>query len=363
MIITQIRIQYHQWLTSRQKHRALNETDITVFLRQFATLISAGISLVHCCDVLEKSQEKLALQLLIYNIKREILAGKNLSQSFIIYPHYFDNLIQQLIMIGEQSGRLDEMLLTIAHHQEKKIAFKKRIQQALFYPMIISLTALLVTIAMLLLVIPRFAELFRNTQVTLPFLTSLIFYLSALMQKYFFWLIAIISCSLLLLFYYHPQKNWQRTLLTFLTTLPIIKSYRHKIFLARFARHLALTLSAGMPITEAFILITPTSSATFTNLIANLRAKISAGVTLHHAMRLSNFFPFLMIQMVKIGEESGQLETMLNKSAEFLESEMDAFLIKLSELLEPLIMIVLGVLIGGLVIGMYLPIFKLGNTL
>lgn len=351
------------WKYFSQNQR-VNAFDITVFLRQFATLISAGIPIIQSCDILEKSQEKRALRLLIYSIKRDILSGHNLYSSLKSHPTYFDLLTCHLVQIGEHTGQLEMMLITIANYQEKNLAFKKKVKQALFYPCIITLTALMVTFSMFIFVIPRFAELFHDMQDTLPLLTVCLFYLSDKLQQYVFLWLACTFFSIVIFIYAMRTTNAQRYLQQIIAQLPLIKPCLHKITLARFARNLAITFAAGIPITDALKLAANTNNnIEFTRIIAELRSKISSGLQLHHAMLASNFFPVLMIQMVKIGEESGMFELMLDKIADFFESDIEQLIGRLNHLLEPLIMLVLGVLIGGLVIGMYLPIFKLGSAL
>ncbi|TAK79237.1 MAG: type II secretion system F family protein [Gammaproteobacteria bacterium] len=352
------------YLHHRKQKHSISTRDTALFFRQFATLIAAGVPIIQSCTILEKSQEKTALRLLIYAIKRDILAGKTLSHCLQRYPHYFDPLTVQLIKIGEHTGRLDTMLLIIATHQEKHLAFRKRIQQALFYPVLILITALIITFCMFIFVIPRFAELFQDMQTSLPLLTRLIFYLSAKLRECLFPALALTLVLITLSIrgkYSTPIKRYfQHTF----STLPFIHTTLHKIKLTRFVRYLALTLTAGLPITDALALAGASSQdPSFTTAILQLQSKIRTGLSLHRAMETLPHFPTLMTQMVKVGEESGKLESMLDKLADFFESDIDHLLHHLNQLLEPLIMVVLGVLIGGLVIGMYLPIFKLGSRL
>jgi type IV pilus assembly protein PilC len=347
-----------------KQHRHITLFDICVFLRQFATLMAAGIPIIQSCEILEKSQEKIALRLLIYSIKREILSGKNLFYSMQQCPRYFNALTCQLVRIGEQTGKLDTMLIMIANHQEKNMAFKKRVQQALFYPCIIMITALIVTLGMFLFVIPHFATLFHDMEEKLPLLTLWIFYLSAKLKQYL-WLGGVLTFLFILAIYHgQHQPHVKRYLQQLTAKLPLIKECLRKILLARFARQLAIAFAAGIPITEALTLAgNAHDNSEFTQTIVQLRNHINAGLPLHHAMEGLAYFPAFMTQMIKIGEESGMLEPMLSKTADFFESDIDQLVSRFHQLLEPLIMIVLGVLIGGLIIGMYLPIFKLGNIL
>jgi len=349
--------------TFKQK-RGITDFDIAVFLRQMATLITAGIPLIKSCDILEKSQVKTALQLLIYSIKREILTGKDLFFSLRHHHHYFDEMTCQLIKIGEHTGKLDTMLCMIASHKEKKLAFKRQVKQALFYPCMITITTIIVTLCMFIFVIPRFAELFHDSQIHLPLLTTWIFFLSSKLQQHTYFIFAPILFIVLVILSSKLSSSLKKNITLFLIKSPIINTCVQKVILARFARNVAITFAAGMPITEALRLAMNASGhSEFAGLASTLRNKINSGLQLHQAMQTLSYFPDMMIQMVKIGEESGMLEHMLNKLADFFESDIDHWVGQLSQLLEPLIMLVLGVLIGGLVIAMYLPIFKLGSVL
>src|SRR5579862_2165502 len=339
-----------QYLSNLQLNRQASLFDICIFFRQFSTLISAGIPIIKSCDILEKSQSKIALRILIYTIKHDILAGKPLSVSLKKYPQYFDMLTCHLIQIGEHTGKLDMMLISVANYWEKNLVLKKRIKQALFYPGIIISIALIITLAMLIFIIPRFAELFQDTEIKLPILTRCIFYLSSKVQQFIYFLLGITP---IVYFILSHQKVSYQFIYSYLYKLPFIKSCRYKITLTRFARNLAITFTAGIPIIEGLQLAVDTRENTeFATLITKLRHRISSGRQLHQAMETFPAFPVLMVQMIKIGEETGMLEQMLNKMADFLESDIEQLIAYLSHILEPLIMIVLGVLIGGLVIAM-----------
>ncbi len=327
--------------------------------------MSAGVPIIQSCDLLEKSQVKSSIRLLIYSIKREMLTGKELYYSLRSHHYYFDELTCQLVKMGESTGKLDKMLCIIADQQEKNFAFKKRVYQTLFYPCVICVTAFIVTCSMFIFVVPRFADLFQDTQVSLPLLTRCIFYFSAQLQQHLFLLLLpVIAC---ILAFFHPglSSHLKQSMRQFFIRFPPLRQCLHKIFIARFARNLAMTFAAGMPINEALKLAAQaTGSAEFSTVwVKSLRRHINSGLPLHHAMQTLSYFPDLMIQMTKIGEESGMLVNMLNKVADFLEADINQLINHLNQLLEPLIMLGLGVLIGGLVIGMYLPIFKLGNAL
>lgn len=347
-----------------KQNRRITSFDITILFRQLATLIAAGVPIIKSCEILEKSQAKTTLRLLIFSIKREILSGKDLFSSLHQHPRYFDELTCQLIKIGEHTGKLETVLLMIAENKEKNLMLKKRVTHALLYPCIITITAMLVTLSMLIFVIPQFAILFSETHIKLPALTRCIFFLSLQVQHH--WLL-LFSPLLLSLCFFMPSTWFDKLksdLSRHIIKLPLIHSFVLHIALARFARTLAMTFAAGMPITNALKLIMHAGHPLeFTDLIVKLHSNITSGLQLHQAMGALPYFPDLMIQMVKIGEESGMLDQLLNKVASFFEADIDHTIHHFSQLLEPLIMLMQGVLIGGLVVGMYLPIFKLGNVL
>ncbi|HLB41375.1 MAG TPA: type II secretion system F family protein [Gammaproteobacteria bacterium] len=343
---------------------SINHFDIIVFLRQLATLISAGIPIMQSCDMLAKIQEKKSLHLLIHSIRWHIASGKPLSYSLNLHQHYFDVLTCQLVKIGEHTGKLDEMLVLIANHHEKNFTFKKKLQQIIFYPCIMILVTLWMTAGLLLFVIPRFAELFQDSQEQLPALTYYIFYFSTKLRFYLIMMLAMTHIAVLIIPYHDATRHKMNYYLKrWLNYMPPIKQYLLKIIFAQFARHLAITFSAGISISNALKLVAAThTDKKFTSTITLLLYKVSSGQTLHHAMQTLAYFPEFMIHMVKIGEETGKLDYMLAKTADFIEAEIDQITVKLGKLIEPLIMLFLGALIGGIVIGMYLPIFKLGTT-
>lgn len=338
--------------------KQISAHSLAIFFRQFATLMTSGITLVQICEMLEKTQTPY-FNALIHAIKKDILAGKTLSFCLEQHPKHFNHFVCQLIHMGEQTGKLEMVLQTIAEQQEKQLRFKKQVRQALFYPCIVLSTACLITGAMFLFVIPKFAILFADMQQDLPLLTRSIFSLAAGIHHYFIPISLMLLCSfgLSLLVKQHFSLTY------YFTQLPFLHSQFNKITLIHFARNLALTFTSGIALPEALTISAHASgNLAFIETITSIRSKIQSGLPLYYGMGLSPIFPALMIQMVKIGEESGQLEHMLNKTADFFESDIEQFMKYFTQLLEPLIMLILGVLIGGLILGMYLPIFKLGNA-
>lgn len=346
---------------SRKHNQKITAFDIVVFWRQFASLVAANLSIIQICDILEKSQKNIAVSILIQEIKQELLRGKNLFQSLYRQP-YFDELTCHLIRIGEHTGKLDLMLCRIAEHQEKSFSFKNKIKKSLFYPGIITLITFALTFSMCMFVVPRFADLFKDSGTKLPLITIWVFFLSDQLNQHFLSIILLIIV-ITLAAYLHFPPHLKIKLQNVCKQLPLISTCIHKITLARFARNLAIAFSTGIPIKEALQLSLDKNDENFTESVTSLTSKINAGLPLHHAMTTLSIFPDIMIQMIKIGEETGLLDQMLDKTADFFESEVDLLLDQFGLLLEPLIMIMLGVLIGGLVLSMYLPIFNLGSTL
>lgn len=346
------------------KKRQITEADINYFFQQFGVLFAAGVPLIKCFEILEKSQVNGCLSELIFSIKQNLLAGRELYMCLRQHLQYFDELTCQLVKMGEHTGKLEEILILIANEKEKKLLLQKQIKKALTYPIIISTVALLITLGLFLFVIPRFADLFAENSLQLPFLTQSIFFLSHWLTKHVYLFLIVVSLFFLPfmpLQLFHPYRKKS---IYYFCKLPMLARLIHKSSLSRFARNLAIAYSAGIPITQALKLILyANANSTLTHQVILLKSKINAGLQLHQAMRLIPGFPEFMLQMIKIGEESGRMEQLLGKIADILEAEVQQFVNQFNQLLEPLIMLFQGVLIGGLVIGMYLPIFKLGNVL
>lgn len=345
-------------------NKKITVLDIALFFRQLTALISAGSPLMQSCDILQKSQEKEKCQKLIMNIKNEIASGNNFANSLRKFPQHFDSLTCHLVQTGEQTGTLSIMLKRITHHKEKSIALKKQLIKALFYPITLFLIAIIVTIIMLTCIVPRFAELFQNMHGQLPPLTLAVISLSTIFKNYFWLSITLLPCSVLFTYYLKKSKKLRHQVDSFLLSFPLIGKILQKSILARLMRNLATTFSAGISITDSLNIIAYTSgNIVYTKLILSLKNQVTSGQPLHIAMHNHYLFPSIAVQMIKIGEESGTLAAMLEKMADFYESDVENIIANCSQLLEPLIMVILGVLIGGLVLAMYLPIFKLGTII
>lgn len=347
-----------------RSEKKISTLDIAIFFRQLATLIAAGVPIVQSCEIMRQSHEKMQFKNLIDALKKEIEAGKNLVSGLRKFPRYFDDLICHLIHAGEQAGTLEIMLKRIAHYKEKSLRLKNQITQALFYPMMIFLVATIVSITMLTFVVPRFSDLFSSMHGKLPFFTLFIISLSNFIRHNIWLGILPVFAIALFSYFFKTSLQVKQHFDHLILHIPFLGNVCKKVILARFARSLATTFAAGIPITEALKMIANASgNHDYTKAIFNLQKEVSVGLQLHSAMQLNPLFPPMPIQMIKIGEESGSLEHMLEKIAEIYEADIDHLVANLSHLLEPLIMTILGVLIGGLVIAMYLPIFKLGTLL
>lgn len=340
-----------------RKNKHISSLDITLFFQQFASLFSAGIPLMKCFDILAKSNSTLSH--IILTIKHDILSGKNLYTSLRRHPTYFDELTCQLIKIGEHTGKLNELLLSIANNHAKATAFRNQIKQALLYPCFIMSTAIIITFIMFIFIIPKFAELFQQTENKLPALTLFLFSFANALNRY----LPIIMLIFIVIFISIKKINHTYTFKHVIKSAPIIKPCLHTILLIRFTRHLAITLSAGIPIIDALTLsANACDDLAFFQTHIFIRNKVASGIQIHQALASIAHIPAFITQMVRIGEESGKLADMLANCADLLEAQLNRNLKQLSQLLEPLIMLVLGALIGGMVIGMYLPIFNLGKA-
>lgn len=334
-----------------------------VFLEQLANLLAAGVPITRCIDMLEKSQPEMTIRLYFYKMKQQLLAGQAVHQCLSLIPEWFDTYAIKLVALGERTGKLEMVLLALADHYAKRQAIMRKIRGILFYPCMILASALLMTLAMFIFIIPAFAEMFRDAQQPLPWLTQWLFHTAALVNHLFLPLIILIIFSLAALFILRKYAGMTAIQLN-LAELPILRHSLNQLMIIRFTRHLALALNAGMPILQALQLCGELQThAAVTRELRYLRNTISTGASLYQSVEPLTLFPPLLKQMIKTGEESGHLDTLLTKAADILENELQARLTRFTTLLEPLIMVILGVLIGGLVIGMYLPVFNLGSVL
>ena len=338
--------------------------DITIFTRQLATMMKAGVPLVQSFEIVAEGLDNPAMRDVVIGIKEEVEGGNTFAGALRKYPQYFDDLFCSLVGSGEQSGALETMLDRVAIYKEKSELLKQKIKKALKYPMTVIVVALIVTIILMVKVVPVFQDLFAGFGAELPAFTQMVVNMSNWMQSYWYILIAGIG---LVIGAFVEAKKRSKAFRDFLDRAalkaPIFGDLVYKAVIARYARTLSTTFAAGVPLIEA---LESTAGATgnvvYYNAVMRIREDVSTGQQLQFAMRSTNVFPSMAVQMVAIGEESGALDAMLEKVATHFENEVDNAVDGLTSMMEPLIMAVLGVLVGGLVIAMYLPIFQMGSV-
>lgn len=350
---------------SRRRATRLSGKTIAFLLRQLATLIRAGVPILAAFDIIARSQEKAEATRLLLQIRADLQTGSSLATAFARHPENFDALTCTLVAAGEQSGLLDVMLTRIADYQEKMLTIRGKLRGALTYPIAILMVALIVTILMLVLVVPAFENSFSSFGATLPLPTRIIIDGSAVLRDYgVIILILLTAAGSGLVHQWRRNPRWQAVTDRWQLTLPILGSLLRRAALARWSRTLASLYAAGIPLLDTLI---PAGDATdnqiFQQASQTLRQKINQGNSLSLALARQNEFSPLLVQMVAIGEESGTLDDMLSKVADIYDREVDESVALLGTLMEPLLMLVLGGIIGGLVIAMYLPIFELGSVL
>jgi type IV pilus assembly protein PilC len=338
--------------------------DIAVFSRQLATMLAAGIPLVQAFEIVGAGHEKPAMQKLILDIKSDIEGGTSLHEALARHPLYFDDLFVNLVEAGEQAGALEGLLDKIATYKEKSEAIKKKVKKALFYPTAVLVVAVIVTIILLLFVIPQFEDLFKNFGADLPAFTQMVINLSRFVQHDGLYLAAVIGAAVWAFFYFYKRSRPMRTFLDRMSLkFPIIGPILNKAAIARFARTLSTMFAAGVPLVEALESVAGAcGNIVYEDAVMKMRDEVATGQRLQRAMENTGKFPNMVVQMIAVGEESGALDSMAGKVAQFYEDDVDAAVDSMSSLLEPLIMAILGVLVGGLVVAMYLPIFKLGSV-
>ncbi len=339
--------------------------DIAIVTRQIATMLTAGVPLVQTIDLIANGADNKSLRKLILGLSAKVQTGLPLSDVLREQPKYFDELYCDLVKSGEQSGSLDRIFNRIAIYKEKAEALKSKIKKAMFYPVSVVLVAMIVTSILLIFVVPQFAEIFASFGAELPAFTLMVVGLSDFMQSYW-WIVLGILIIAFKAFSFAYQKNLKfRTQMdAALLKAPIFGPIFNKAAVARYARTLSTTFAAGVPLIQALESAAGAAgNEIYRNAIMDVRSDVSAGTQMFLAMRTTNCFPEMVIQMVSIGEEAGSLDSMLDRVANIYEQEVDDAVDGLTALLEPLIMAVLGVIIGGLIIAMYLPIFQLGSVI
>jgi type IV pilus assembly protein PilC len=343
--------------------KSITAADIALVTRQIATMLGAGVPLVQSVDLIASGSDNKNLRNLMQKISVKIQAGIPLSEVLREYPKYFDELYCDLVKSGESSGALDSIFDRIAVYKEKAEALKSKIKKAMFYPVAVLVVAFIVTSILLIFVVPQFAEIFAGFGAELPGFTLFVLGISELMQQYW-WLVLLVlfAVGYIIKKSYGNSLKFRTWMDGALLKAPVIGNILNKAAVARYARTLSTTFAAGVPLIEALESAAGASgNEVYKNAIMFIREEVSSGNPMFIAMKQSKRFPEMVVQMVAIGEESGALDSMLDKVANIYEQEVDDAVDGLTALLEPMIMAVLGVVIGGLIIAMYLPIFQLGS--
>jgi len=342
----------------------VTEKDITLFTRQLATMMKAGVPLLQAFDIVGKGASNQAVSKLLMNVKADVETGSSLAQAFRKYPLHFDALFCNLVGAGEAAGILDSLLDRLATYKEKILAIKSKIKSALFYPVSIIVVAIVITAVIMIFVIPAFKQVFTSFGADLPAPTLVVMAISDFVVAYWYIIFVLLGGSLYGFFFmWKRSEKVQIAMDRLLLRLPIFGEIIRKATIARWTRTLATMFAAGVPLVEALDSVGGASgNHIYKTATKQIQSEVSTGTALTVAMQNSTVFPNMVIQMVSIGEESGQLDAMLSKVADFYEAEVDDAVEAMSSLMEPVIMVVLGVLIGGMVVAMYLPIFKLGQV-
>ena len=344
---------------------SITTADIAIFSRQLATMLAAGIPLVQAFEIVGSGHENAAMQKLILSIKADVEGGSALAEALAKHPLYFDDLFINLVEAGEQAGALETLLDKIATYKEKTEALKKKIKKALTYPAAVLVVAFVVTTILLIFVIPAFEDLFKGFGADLPTFTRMVIDLSFFVREQGWYIAIIMGSGIGAFFYFKKRSRAMRHWLDRMSLkIPVIGSILQKASIARYARTLSTMFAAGVPLVEALESVAgATGNIVYEIGVLEMRDEVATGQRLQQAMENSDLFPNMVIQMIAVGEESGSLDEMSAKVADFYEEDVDNAVDNLSSLLEPMIMAILGVLVGGLVVAMYLPIFKMGSVI
>jgi len=338
--------------------------DIATFTRQMATMMKAGVPMLQSLDLIIEGHENPRMRALVDSLKQDVAAGNSLGSALRKQPLYFDDLYCNLVESGEQSGALEALLERVATYKEKTESLKGKIKKAMYYPAAVVVVAIGVSAILLIKVVPQFQEVFSSFGAELPAFTKMVIDLSELLQKDWLIILAVLVASVFgFKEAFKRSAKMRDTVDRWLLKFPIVGNIIYKSAVARFARTLSTTFAAGVPLTDALDSVAgATGNIVFRSATHKIKADVSTGTQLNFSMRSTSIFPPLAVQMTAIGEESGALDAMLDKVANIYEEEVDNLVDSLTSLMEPMIMVVLGVLVGGLVIAMYLPIFQLGSV-
>ncbi len=344
---------------------SIKPVDIATLTRQIATMLSAGVPLVQSIELLAQSHDKMSMRIMLAKMCEDISSGTPFHQALRKYPLYFDKLYCDLVQAGEASGAMEKIYDQLATYKEKGEMLKSKIKKAMMYPTVVVLIAAAVTLILLIYVVPQFEAIFASFDAKLPAFTQFVVMLSRMMQEWWYVVLPIVGLSIWGFFQvYRRNQKFHDQVDRATLNIPAIGNIIEKGCLARFASTLATTFSAGIPLVDALVSAKGAAgNAKYTEAINDVRNDVMGGMQLNTAMKATQVFPAMLNQMVMIGEEAGSLDSMLNKIAGIYQSEVDDAVDGLSSLLEPVIMVFLGVVIGGLVIAMYLPIFSMGSVI
>ncbi len=338
--------------------------DIAFFSRQMATMMKSGVPIVGSLDIIASGHKNPRMKKMVDTIRQDIEGGSSLYEAISRHPVQFDELYRNLVKAGEGAGVLETVLDTVANYKENIEALKGKIKKALFYPIMVFVVAMLVSAILLVWVVPQFEDVFKGFGADLPAFTQMIVNMSRFMVSWW-WLILIVLIGSVVGFFaaYKRSPSMQHTMDRLILKVPVIGQLMHNSAIARFARTTAVTFKAGVPLVEALgIVAGATGNKVYEESVLRMRDDVSVGYPVNMAMKQTNLFPHMVIQMTAIGEEAGALDAMLFKVAEYFEQEVNNAVDALSSLLEPIVMVVIGTIVGGMVIGMYLPIFKLASV-
>ncbi|MGZ5600470.1 MAG: type II secretion system F family protein [Methylobacter sp.] len=348
-----------------QKVQKITPGDIAVFSRQLATMLKAGVPLVQSFDIVGRGHDNPSMESLLMGIKADIEGGDTLAQALKKHPLYFDELTCNLVEAGEQAGVLETLLDKIATYKEKTESMKKKIKKALTYPIAVVVVAFIVTTILLIFVVPVFSDMFKSFGADLPAFTKMVVAMSEWMQAWWYVVIGVVVATVYTFGYFKKRsRKFNHFLDKNLLKIPVVGMILHKSAIARFARTLATMSAAGVPLVEALESVAGAcGNIVYTEAVLKMREEVATGQRLQFAMQQAELWPNMVVQMVAIGEESGSMDSMLLKVADFFDEEVDNLVDNLSSLMEPFIMAILGILVGGLIVAMYLPIFKMGAAI
>lgn len=343
-----------------QRNEPITLMHLFSFLHKLEMLLTANIPVIQCIEMLEKSEESIAVKKLIFYAKKDLYAGKKISESFAYFSGYVEPFFYQLLHIGEETGKLLICIKQLVEYLKNKIEFRKQLKQALFYPTIIILIALLIFFSLVIFVVPEFANLFKESNLVLPIYTRILFSLSHFIRNFIYYLVTMLILAIFFVMRLKMLNVFKIKLLIILRQIGFIRAYQEKYQLIQFCQQLATCLSAGLVLIEALRLINQNELNHSSLNVNDIIEQIKKGLSLNVALEALHF-PVFVVEMVKIGEAAGMLEKVLFYLSSYYQDEMNIFLIKVKTMIEPLIICVLGVLIGFLVLGIYLPIFNLGS--